>query len=59
MAYPHNEEMVWVGGRRWWFPSSRTDAESEFEWRDKSVFLLVTDGTPWRALCSRAKVVPD
>jgi hypothetical protein len=45
MAYPHKEEMVWVGGRRWWFPGSRIDAESIFEWRDNSVFLLQADGS--------------
>ncbi len=31
MAYPHNEEMVWVAGRCWWFPGAQIGAGSEFE----------------------------
>jgi hypothetical protein len=45
MAYPHNEEMVWVGGRWWWFHGSSIDAESIFEWRDNRVYLLEPDGS--------------
>ena len=45
MAYPHNDELVSVGGRFWWFPSAQIGAESIFEWRDNRVFLLQPDGS--------------
>jgi hypothetical protein len=45
MAYPSMDEMVWVGGRYWWFPGAQIGAESEFEWRDNRVYLLGPDGS--------------
>ena len=45
VAYPRNEELVWVGGRWWWFPGARISADSKFKWRDHRVCLLEPDGT--------------
>lgn len=45
MAYPKMDEMLWFGGRYWWFPGGQIGAESIFEWRDNRVFLLEPDGS--------------
>jgi hypothetical protein len=45
MAYPEMHEMVWFGGRCWWFPGRQIGAESEFEWRDNRVNLLAPNGS--------------
>ena len=37
MACPHKDEMIWVGGRCWWFPGAQIGADSEFEWQDNRV----------------------
>ena len=59
MAYQHNEEMVWVGGRRWWFPGSRIDAESIFEWRDNKVYFVEPDGSAVEGILFVCEVAPD
>jgi hypothetical protein len=46
MAYPDTNEMLWLGGRWWRFPTASTDLDSAvFEWRDNRVHLLEPDGS--------------
>jgi hypothetical protein len=44
MAYPHKDEMIWVGGRWWWFPGRQISVESQFEWKNGRAYLLESDG---------------
>lgn len=44
MAYPHNEEMVRVGGRCCGSPE-QISAGSQFEWKNGRVYLLEPDGS--------------
>jgi len=53
------DEMVWVGGRFWWFPGSRIDAESIFEWRDNKVYLLEPNGSVVPGILFVREVAPD
>ncbi len=45
MAYPDTDEMLWLGGRWWWFPGRQISAESRFEWKNGRAYLLEPDGT--------------
>lgn len=44
MRFPHNDEMLLLGGRCWWFPGAQIGAESEFEWKKGRAYLLERDG---------------
>src|SRR5882672_849199 len=44
MAYPDTDEMLWLGGRWWWFPGRQISAESQFEWKNGRAYLLEPDG---------------
>jgi hypothetical protein len=45
MAYPHMDEMLWLGGRWWWFPGRQTSAQSQFGWKNGRAYLLEPDGS--------------
>lgn len=59
MAYPHNEEMVWVGGHWWWFLGRRITVESQFEWRDDRAYLLEQDGSAVQGIMFVGEVSPE
>jgi hypothetical protein len=59
MAYPHKDEMIWVGGRCWWFPGRQISAESQFEWRDNRVYLLESEGSAVEGILFVGEVSPD
>jgi len=59
MAYPHNEEMLWLGGRWWWFPGAQIGSESEFEWRGNRVYLLEPDGSAVEGILFVGEVATD
>jgi hypothetical protein len=59
MAYPHKGEMVWFGGRWWWFPVAQIGADSEFEWRDNRVYLLESDGSAVEGILFAGEVATD
>ena len=42
-----------------WFPGRQISAESEFEWRDKSVFLFVPDRSAVEGIVFVDEVAPD
>jgi hypothetical protein len=44
MACPRMDEMVWIGGRWWWFPRTQITVESHFEWKNGRAYLLGPDG---------------
>jgi hypothetical protein len=59
MTSPRNDEMVRVAGRLWWFPGRRIKADSEFEWRDRRVYLLEPDGTTIQGILFVGEVSTD
>ena len=59
MAHPRMDDMLWFGGRWWWFPGTRIDADSEFEWRDNKVYLLEPDGTAVEGILFVGEIATD
>lgn len=59
MAFPRADEMVWIGGRWWWFPGGQITVESQFEWRDSRAYVLEPDGGVTEGILLAREVVPD
>jgi hypothetical protein len=59
MAYPEMGEMLWFGGRWWWFPRRQISVESQFEWRDNRVYLLEPDGSAVEGILFVGEVAPE
>jgi hypothetical protein len=59
MAYPHKDEMIWVGGGWWWFPGRQISVESQFERRDNRVYLLESDGSAVEGILFVGEVATD
>lgn len=59
MRSPDADEMLWFADRWWWFPGSRIDAESEFEWRKGRAYLLELDGSAEEGIVFAGKVAAD
>ena len=53
------DEQLWFAGRWWWFPGSRIDAESEFEWRNGRAYLLEHDGSAVEGIVFAGEVAPE
>jgi hypothetical protein len=59
VGYPHEDEMVWVRGRCWWFPERQISAESQFEWKNGRAYLLEPDGSAVEGIVFAGGVAPD
>lgn len=58
MAYPRMHELVWFGGRWWWFPGRRISADSEFEWKNGRAYLLEPDSPAIEGILFAGEVSP-
>ena len=59
MPRQDTDAMLRFGGHWWWFPGAQIGEESEFEWRDKRVFLLGHDGSAVEGILFVGEISPD